>query len=1319
MERRSFLKNMALGSSSVMIIPPGISLPGWDDDLVNEKSNIENLFQIPPDESRPWVFWQWMNGNITAEGITLDLEAMKRMGIGGSLCFNNAVGIVRGPIDYASEEWFSLVEHATSECARLGLKIMFHNGAGYSGSGGQWVTPERSMQQLVWTEVQLKNQKKIQTALPQPQIKADFYKDICVLAYPSLRVENGLMKDKIKRISLDGNTINITVLWDENPDSKIRMENKEGKDSILDLEFETPFEARSITIIRKAETPKDLFDGPRDHPPLFILEASQDGNSFIEIARFNSPQLREMDTPTMQNFKSVKASYYRLRATIPSWLSSIELHAAPRLAGWPGKANWTHGSSSADAPDYDESLLINPEKVIDITKFMGVDGELNWKAPQKGNWTIVRLGHTSTGEEPAAHPDAAKGLEIDKFNKAAVQFHYDKFLSKFIDKLAPYKTKTFQGFTTDSWEAGKQNWSVVLPQEFEKRRNYSIGAWLLVMTGRILKSEEASNRFLWDMNKTQAELLSNNYYGEMQKICHENGLEYHAEPYGDGNLDSLQAGQFLDVPMAEFWIRYIYGGDMTSKQAASIAHAYGKKVVGAEAFTGMPLTSKWTGHPYAFKAQADYFLTLGINRLIFHVFVHQPYTTAFPGMTMGPFGTHFDRNNTWSELLYGWTDHLRRSQYLLQQGLTVADVCYFKGDNPESGVPDIYQFLPKGYKGDVIGRDALFNRLSIDNGNIVLPDGMSYKLCIMDNLDAILFDTLERITQLVKEGMILIVSNKPQNTLGQLGADNKIKVLADELYGNLDGKQFNERRYGKGKIVWGTNYEAIFDSLNIKPDFDYSSENQDATIHYAHKKGEEFDYYFISNHRRRKEKINCSFRITGFTPEIWHSETGRIQQAPFFTEKNGRTVLSLELDPAEAFFVVFRKNKISCDYNSIVKDGQVLLGTTTAYPLANVSKYKAISTNFSIAFWAKPESYAHNGKSMVFHPANPVGILDKGAAFCGLNLGQNGVKIYERAGVKSESVLSYENNIEGWSHFALVYKENIPFLYVNGQLVEQGIKSKYRIHPGLDTPANNEQFQIYFEGNYTPFQLYKRALLNNDIIGLYLKGRPENNVISEVLMLEKNNKAIFTENGEYLLEGVYTKKVVIKDCSKQLLNQNWKITFPKNSGAPSEIYLNQLKSLRLHENFDVKHFSGTASYFKTIQVNALDFIRDRIFILDLGQVEVIARVFVNGKEAKLLWKEPYRADITNLLKEGANEILIKVTSLFPNRLIGDEYLAIENEYSEHGFIEKFPDWYTKNQEKPGSRKTFSVWKNYKKTDPLVESGLLGPVKLIMAIEKRI
>ncbi len=1323
MKRRNFLKQVGIGSAGIILVPSFIkcysplesSTVNWDD--------MKQLFQNPPDSSRPWVFWQWMNGNITKEGITLDLEAMKRMGIGGALCFNNAVGIPRGPVDYASEEWFDATEHAVKEANRLGLQIMLHNSPGYSGTGGPWITPEMSMQQLVWTESQFKNLQHIQTVLPQAYARMDFYQDAYVLAYPSLQIENGLMREKLRRVVANGREVDKTILLDGNAENKIRLENPKGKQSTLLFEFEEPFEARSITILRKAEIPHDLFDGPRDHPPRFQLEVSDDGQTFRQIANFGMPELREMDTPGMENFEAVRAKYYRLVTNDPTWVSNIEMHSGPRLAGWPAKANYTRANNSGTPAQLTPELIIDPASVIDISSFVDENGNLNWEAPVKGNWTIVRFGHTTTGEEPAAHPDSGKGLEVDKFRPEALDTHFEHFSSKVVERLQAYVGQSFVGFTTDSWEAGKQNWSVNLPQEFEKRRKYQLAPWLLAMTGRIMSSEDETERFFWDMNKTQSELLAENYSAHWQGWCHQRGLQYHAEPYGDGNLDSMKIGQYLDVPMSEFWTRYIYGSDMTSKQAASIGNVYGKPIVGAECFTGMPATSKWTDYPYSLKAEGDWFYTLGVNRLIFHVFVHQPYTTGLPGMTMGPFGTHFDRNNTWTEQAFAWIDHLCRSQYLLQQGLTVADVCYFQGDDAHTGIPDIYPMMPDGIRGDVIGRDVLFSRLSVQNGKIVLPDGMTYSVCMMASLETILPDSLKRLIELVKQGMTLVVQNKPQKSPGLNYSDDEVQKLVSELYGELDGRTVTKVSYGRGRVYWGVSLEEVLSEIGVAPDFLYSAENQDATIHYLHKKIAGAEVYLVTNHRRRKERINLSLRINNLKPEIWDSETGQVLIAPTFKTENGRMELPLELSPAGSVFIVCREKAEQGAITQIVKDGKIVWDNRS-FEKPQPDKYAEVRNNFSISLWAKPDTFAHGGRSMLFHPAEGTKIYGEGHAICGLGAGQNGVFVYEQSGSRARNILSWEHPVQGWTHLVLTYENGKPSLFVNGKLVAEGMSSAQVIHPGLETPPAQSQFTSYFEGNFTKPELYASNLSESEVESIFKQGLLDLDLLPSVNVFDEGKsfaKACFFENGYYEVykSSGQQENILIEDCRKIDLSEDWGFSFPDNSGAPAQIEIPRLQSLIKQDDFSVKHFAGTCTYRKKLIIEAELLSEGRKFLLDLGRVEVIARVLLNGKEVGLLWKEPFVTEITDFVQKGDNDLQVEVTNLWPNRLIGDEYLPVENEYSEDRFILKLPDWYLNNREKPGERISFSVWHNIEKEDPLLESGLLGPVKLICAEEKSI
>jgi hypothetical protein len=1319
MIRRSFLRNTIFTTAGLIILPSQleaqvkehiVDLPDW-----------ARLFANPPDSARPWCFYMWMNGNVTKEGITADLETMQRMGIGGAICFNSAVGIPRGNVDYASFKWFDCLEHTVKEAERLGLEITMHNSPGYSGAGGQWITPELSMQQLVWTETLVSSKSNQPIKLLQPYAKHGYYKDAFVIAYPSLPVEKALLKDKLYRALVNGSEIDKTIITDGNPENKIRVPVKDGQ-AVLELEFKESFEARAITLLRKPEIPRDLFDGPRDHPPIFSLEYSNDGRLFIKVGTINPPELREMDTPAAVSFDAVKAKFFRLVATTDSWVSNVELHNGPRLGGWPGKTGYTHGNFAGVTPTISSELLIRKTEVLDLTAMLDVNGILHWSPPNKtiDQYTILRIGHTTTGEENAAHPDSGKGLELDKFNKAALDYHFTQFLDKVIITLKPYRS--FKGFTCDSWEAGKQNWTESFPKNFKDRMKYDIVQWMPALTGRIVESIDETERFLWDVKKTQADLLTNNFYGYFAQRCHDEGLQLSAEPYGDGNLDSVAIGKNLDIPMSEFWTRNIYGSDMTSKQAASIAHVYAKPIVAAEAYTAMPATSKWTDYPYSLKAEGDYFFSLGVNRLTFHTFVHQPYFTGKPGMTMGPFGMHINRNNTWTEQAYGWTNYIKRAQYLLQQGIFVADLCCFMGDDPQSGVPDVYKLIPKGYAVDVVGSDPLHNRFSINEGKIVLPDGLKYQVCIMAPVDIITSKSLARISELVCEGMILVVSSKPFKSFGMSDDDDEVKKMANLLFGDLDGKDGTVSDYGKGKVIWKSNYADALQYLKINPDFSYTSAKGDAAIHYIHKQIQGNHCYFISNHKRQPESIIASFRVAGLQPEIWNPETGKIVDAAIYNEIDGRTNIRIELEAAGSLFIVFRRKKIQSTIVKIVKDGE-LVTDLLPFENANENLLKTTVNNFSILLWIKPDSFAHSNRSMIFHAPEGEKMYGHNHAAVALSAGQNIIRVYERSVGANKEVLSCPLSIQGWTHVALIYKSGKPSLWVNGEEICSGTATGKLVHPGINTIASVDQYTSYFEGNFTQPELFTKAFTPDQVKNYVLKGLPsiKYNPIVNVFYERGKLQMLAKDNGIYnlVLGNGKAVSVTINNCSRKQISSKWNVDFPSESRIRSKLVLNELESLHLHENFDVKHFSGTCTYSTKIQFAKSDLKSGNRLFLDLGRVEVIAEVKINGVNVGQVWKEPYIIDITNQARIGLNYVTIAVTTLGANRQIGDEFLPNENNYSDHGFIYNLPNWFTNNQPKPGKRKTFSVWKNFKKGDPLLASGLLGPVYVCVAVSKEI
>ncbi|UCD51460.1 MAG: hypothetical protein JSW27_02285, partial [Phycisphaerales bacterium] len=1052
------------------------------------------------------------------------------------------------------------------------------------------------------TETQVRERQHIRTSLPQPHARSGYYRDAFVLAYPSLPIENGLMKDQELRVFLDGREVDRAFLFDGNVETKIRIEPKEDSKSNLTFVFAEPFTAQSITITRQSELPKDLFDGPRDYPPSFDLLISDNGQDYRKIATIRMGAMRSMVTPGMQNFDTTSARFYRLETSDPAWVSGVELHSGPRLAGWPGKTDCTGGTSSGYQPDMANDQCIDPDAVIDVTSYMDSEGILEWRAPSKGNWSIVRIGHTTTGEEVMAHPESGKGLETDKFSRAALDFHHKCFTRPLVERLRPYIGKTFVGFATDSWESGKQNWSVGLPQEFEKRRQYSLTPWLLCMTGRIVGSVDQTERFLWDMRKTSTELVSENYYAYWQEWCHGHGLQYHAENHGHGNLDHFEIGQHLDVPMAEF-TAYLWAPGVD--QARSLGHLYGKNIIAAEAYTGMPASTKWTEYPYSMKAQGDEIFTMGMNRLVFHTFVHQPYEHGIPGMTMGPFGVHFDRTNTITDHTNGWTEYLRRVQYLLQQGLPVIDTCWYKGDDPHAGMPNL-QSLPKGFQGDALGPDALFGRLSIENGNIVLPDGMTYRLFVLPDLKSLEPRTLQRISQLVEQGMKLLVYGKPEHSHGLLAADEDMKAVGDRLYGPLDGITQRRRRFGKGELFWGVPIEDVLAALSVAPDFLYSSENADAHLQYTHRTVDGAEVYFVANRRRRFENVVCSFRGHTMPPEVWHPETGEIVTPACYSFSNGRVQMPLILAPAESTFVVFRNPERQLFVTKVTHDGSVLYADQ-GFEQADAAKSE-VCDNFSISLWAKPDTYAYPGRSMLFHSTDGERLFDSGHVICGMAAGRNGLRAYEGR----NTVVECDVPVEGWSHIVLNYEDKVPSLFVNAKLITKGKRSGSIVHPGVEMPGAIAQTGSHFEGNMTRPQLFSRFLSPLKIRELYERGLPEPPDLPPArFVVEKGAvRGLFTQNGVYELftSSDNTKVVTIEHCGVKKAARPWTVRFPLGSGAPEQIALTRLISLRQHSDFNVKHFAGTAAYHTRLEISPRDFVPGRRFLLDLGRVEVIARV---------------------------------------------------------------------------------------------------------------
>lgn len=1350
LDRRTFVAGAAAGALTVSFgLPRGAKAA--------RAGSLDASFRNPPPDARPHTWWHWMNGNVTADGITRDLEAMARVGVGGVQMFDVGVGIPQGPAAVLSPLWVKLVRHAVSECDRLGISFTLHNCPGWSSSGGPWITPELGMQQLVWSEAAITGGKPVELQLPQPLIRLGHYRDALAVAIPANAADTA--QGQIVRASAGGKPVEARLVTDG--DAATGVDLTAGEDGALTFAFETPVTARSITV---QAIPGD--DIPNFEPRTFaVLEISDDGRDFRKLADLAVPFWRLRTIPPLTaSFDEVRARYFRLTLPAALRVAEVRLSAAARTADIGAKAGWGRVANRGEEPGTAApGDAIDPAQVIDVSGFMDSNGRLRW-SPPPGEWTVLRFGHTATGARNVAASDTGIGLECDKFSRAALDFHFDKYFGQVRDLMRKLGKRGLAGALVDSYETGQQNWTAGFPAEFEARRGYAITRYMPALTGRIVGSPEITERFLWDFRRVLALLMEDHYFGRFHELCQRDGLVSYTEPYGNGPFDDMQAGAKMDRLMGEFWVR---GGAAaySVKLAAAVAHVHGKSFIGAESFTGRPAQSRWLEHPYAMKALGDEMYTLGLNHFIFHRYAQQPHPDAKPGMTMGPWGFHFDRTNTWFEQAGPWLTYAARCQHMLKRGNFVADILFFTGESSPVQVavhveepvaatlsgarPRLPLDVPLGHDYDVCDAEVLLRRAKIVHGRIVLPDGISYRVLVLPEDQRITRELMARLREMVAQGMWL-VGAPPRHSHGLAGypeSDAEVRAIARELWGDLDGKGRHERDVGKGRVIWGQSLREVLDAAGAPPDVEISPALHDATIRWIHRRDGDADIFFVANGRRRSEEVTCTFRVAGKQPELWDAETGQISLAPVYEQLDGRVRMPLRFGPSGSCFVVFRA-PARAGLGAIGKAGGATL-SAGAPPL--YARPGTTADSFTFSGWIKPETdlwpispeiasadrtpviaaaraaaFARGGSaerlgvsgaSFLLDPPAGEALFGKGHATAALSAGRNGLILYENRGDAYPAVLALPAAIAGWTHLALVYDRGTPALFLDGKRIGAGTRSGATVHaaPGLSIARPR-----HFEGEVAGLQLEPRALASDAVARLASASVPPPPAPPAFTIASGGDALLLWESGRYLAGARHIDAAGI--AAPAPLPGPWLVAFPAGLGAPPVAMLDKLESLHRHSDPGVRHFSGTARYSTSFTIPRDALSEGSRFWLDLGRVEVIASVRVNGRELGSLWKPPFLIDVTGAVRAGENRLEVLVTNLWPNRLIGDERLPEENAYpvtafSATGGIGKLPDWYREGRPKPpGGRVTFSTWRHYTKDSPLLESGLLGPVVLRSALK---
>ncbi len=925
-------------------------------------SLIEKGFINPPEEARPRVWWHWMNGNISQEGIRADLQWMHRIGLAGFQNFDAALAtpqIVDKRLAYMTPEWKDAFRLATKLADSLGLEMAIAGSPGWSESGGPWVKPEQAMKKYVWSETRVEGGKPFNGTLPKPPSTTgtfqnlsmasrfsvaaedrapipEFYADAAVVAF-RLPETDISMTELNPLVTSSGGKFNLAALTDGDlANSTFLPYARPGEISWIQYYFSEPVTVQALTIVGGGNP--GMFGFGADASGR-TLETSEDGKNFSKVTDIVTGGVNQKTL----SFNPVTSKYFRftwkapgpspfygtdpgdlgemfginaamLRGPKGTEVAELVLHTVKRINRFEEKAAFATATDlyTALTPEIDPKDAVNKNEVIDLTSMMKADGTLDWTPPE-GKWAIIRLGYSLTGHQNSPASPEATGLEVDKLSEEHVRSYFTNYLDQYKDATGGLMGKKgLRYIITDSWEAGTQNWTDNMIEEFRNRRGYDLIPWIPVLTGHIVESSGSSERFLWDFRKTIGDLTTVNHYDNLTEILKERGIARYSESHESGRAfvgDGMEVKKNAAVPMSATWtpggfdpgteVATRYKADV--RESASVSHIYGQKYVAAESLTA--IMNAWSYSPEKLKPTADMEMANGLNRFVIHCSPHQPVNDKIPGLGLGPFGQWFTRHETWAEQAGVWIDYLARSSWILQQGEFIADIAWYYGE--DNNITALYHHklpdVPEGYNYDFVNADALVNVLGTEKGKITTPAGTTYRLLVLDaNARYMTLPVLKKIDDLVNAGAI-IAGDKPLATPSLSDDASEFKSITDRLWANEKG----ENKIGKGKILAGMTAGEALDAIKISPDFSYSKPQDDTKLLFVHRKAGNADFYWVNNRKASAQDLEAEFRVSGKEVEIWHPETGRIEKVSY-TIGEGSTKVPLHLEAEDAVFVVFR-----------------------------------------------------------------------------------------------------------------------------------------------------------------------------------------------------------------------------------------------------------------------------------------------------------------------------------------------------------------------------------------------------------------------------
>lgn len=904
----------------------------------NSSGQLLQNFQSPPNSAKPRVWWHWMNGNITQDGIRKDLDWMEKTGIGGFQNFDANLFtpvVVEKKLVFMTPEWKEAFLLATNLAGQKGLEMAIAGSPGWSVTGGPWVKPEDGMKKYVWSEISIEGGKPFQGKLPQPSDVTGkfqdahledggfsgsfvgemphFYRDALVVAFPMDAREKSV-QELAPKVSSSGGEFSLSLLTDGKiGNGEFLPPMKIGEDMWILYAFDQPQTFAAFGIAGAMNGPLAEFNGG---PENRSLKVSEDGVNFRTVAKVAGSTV-PFNTVS---FPPTTAKYWRIcYETLPPQpnifaamagapaptepdgveVAEFQLYTTSRIDQVEDKAGfspWSENVSLFGAANPGNDISISSKSVIDLTGRLQADGTLNWDVPA-GKWRIIRLGYSLTGRQNHPASPEATGLEVDKLDPNAVRSYINHYLDLYQDatggKLGP---GGLEYMILDSYEAGHMNWTANFPAEFEKRRGYSLVPFLPILAGRVVDNRQVSEKFLWDFRKTIGEMIADHHYDVIGDELHKRGMKRYTESHENKRIylaDGMDVKRNADIPMSAMWTPGSLAGgsdeeprsEADIRESASVANIYGKPVVAAESMTSVGRA--FQEYPERLKRTADLELASGLNRFVIHTSVHQPSEDKKPGFSLGPFGQYFTRHETWAGMAKPWIDYLGRSSYLFQQGRNVADILYLYGENTNitwvarEKLPEI----PQGYEFDFVNATALKEAISPENGRLKAKSGNTYEVLMLDESTQVMTLGLLQKLKVLADAGVKIIGEMPK-TSPSLG-DNpaEFQVLAQQIWAKENVGPEVKITKVPDVIISGTSHKVLF----------------------RHRSTSQGEIYWLNNRNVAPTQAQVSFRLVGKKPYLWNPMDGTSREISYQV-KEGRTHINLNLESWDAQFIVFMED---------------------------------------------------------------------------------------------------------------------------------------------------------------------------------------------------------------------------------------------------------------------------------------------------------------------------------------------------------------------------------------------------------------------------